>query len=174
MKLYTFNEKTLDFERVRTPWIWRTLFIISCLFLLSSSFVEKEYVPTEAIILKETKTEEEIFEMVDRMPFKYPDIIKAQILIETGHFKDEVFKHNNNLFGMRLAKQRLTLATGDNLRHATYETVEESLYDRLIYEAMYLNKFNRDEYLMFLDRVYAEAGGKYSKMIESLIKKRNF
>lgn len=88
--------------------------------------------------------------------------------------EDEVFKHNNNLFGMRLAKQRLTLTTGDNLRHATYETVEESLYDRLIYEAMYLNKFNRNEYLRFLDRVYAEAGEKYSKMIESLIKGRNF
>lgn len=173
MRLYRFNNKTLDFETVITPWVWRTLFVISCLFLLSFSFAEKEYVPTEAIIIKETKTEEEIFEMVDRMPFKHKDIIKAQILIETGHFKDNVFKHNNNLFGMRLARQRLTLATGDNLKHAVFETVEESLYDRLIYEALYLNKFNRDEYLKFLNRVYAEAGEEYSKMIESLIKSRN-
>lgn len=172
MELYRFNKETLDFERVRTPWVWRTLFVISCLFLLSFSFDEKEYVPTEAVVFKETKTEEEIFEMVDRMPFKHKDIIKAQILIETGHFKDEVFKHNNNLFGMRLAKQRLTLATGDNLKHAVFETVEESLYDRLIYEALYLNKLNREQYFSFLDRLYAEGEG-YSTTLKQIIKNNN-
>lgn len=169
MELYRFNKKTLDFETVRTPWVWRTLFVISCLFLLSFTFAEREYVPTEAIVFKETKTEEEIFEMVDRMPFKYKDIIKAQILIETGHFKDDVFKHNNNLFGMRLAKQRLTLATGDNLKHAVFETVEESLYDRLIYEALYLNKLNREQYFSFLDRLYAEGEG-HSTRLKQIIK----
>jgi uncharacterized FlgJ-related protein len=169
MELYRFNKETLDYETVRTPWVWRTLFVISCLFLLSFTFAEREYVPTEVIVFKETKTEEEIFEMVDRMPFKYKDIVKAQILIETGHFKDEVFKHNNNLFGMRLAKQRLTLATGDNLKHAVFETVEESLYDRLIYEAMYLNKLNREQYFSFLDRLYAEGEG-YSTRLKQIIK----
>lgn len=168
MKLYTFNEKTLDFERVRTPWIWRTLFIISCLFLLSSSFVEKEYVPTEAIILKETKTEEEVFEMVDRMPFKYPDIIKAQILLETGHLTSEVYKHNNNLFGMRVAKQRLTLAKGENLKHAYFESLEDCIIDRLVYEAKYLNNLNREQYFDFLDRLYAE-GDNYSNKLKQII-----
>lgn len=165
---FKYNKTTLDFERTYTHLIWRTLFVIACLFMLSFSMIEKEYIPTEKYVVEKPITEETIFEMVDRLPFKYPDIIKAQILLETGHLTSEVYKHNNNLFGMRVAKQRLTLAKGENLKHAYFESVEDCVIDRLVYEAKYLNGLDREQYFHFLDRLYAE-GDNYSNTLKQII-----
>lgn len=177
MKVYKYNSEKLVFES--TDVLFKYKITISCLILLitflSTKVIQKplkEYVQTE-IVIKEEDKQQKLFEQIDNLPFKYPDIIKAQMIIETSHFKSAVYKENNNAFGMRLAKQRLTLATGDNLKHATYRTVEESVIDRLIYESKYMSKLSREEYFSFLDRLYAEGEG-YSTKLKQIIKNNKF
>ena len=48
---------------------------------------------------------EMVFNAVDDMEFKFKDIVKAQAILESGHFNSDVFKQNNNVFGIRLPKK---------------------------------------------------------------------
>jgi hypothetical protein len=169
--LYKYNKNKLLFEETYFPYIWKTLFFISLLFLLSSMiYNDVKYIQTEQIIIEVKEyTQKNIFKRIDELPFKYPDIVKAQVLLETGHLKSEVYKHNNNLFGMRLPRRRITTATGSNLNHATYNSIEDSIIDRLIYEVKYMSKLSEVEYYNFLDRLYTE-GDNYSNKLKIIIK----
>lgn len=171
--IFKFNKEKLDFERTNMLVECRTVvFILLCaITFMSFNSLKKEYVKTE-VVLKEKDYKKTVFQMVDNLPFKYKDIVKAQALLESGCFKSPVFKQNNNTFGMRLATTRLSTATGDDLNHATYKTVEDCVIDRLLYETKYLHSLSREDYLKYLDRVYAEAGG-YDKILEKVIRQNN-
>lgn len=176
--MYKFNEQKLLFEETNILFKYNVAIgmLILSVFLLSFVAVKKpikEYIETEIVIKKEEVKEKEIFERIDELPFKYPEIVKAQAIIESSHFKSIVFKQNNNVFGMRLARVRTTLATGDNLKHATFKNVEESIIDRLLYESKYMSGLSKEEYYSFLDRLYAE-GDNYSKKLKQIIKNNNF
>jgi uncharacterized FlgJ-related protein len=54
---------------------------------------------------------------------------------ETGLFTSPIYKNNHNLFGMRLAKQRDTLAIGDKSGYANYNSNEDSIKDMLLWFA---------------------------------------
>jgi uncharacterized FlgJ-related protein len=174
MELYKFNQNTLDYELTNV--ISKYKVIISVLFIsvFSLSFVaikkpSKEYIETE-ITLKQDDNQKKLFDRIDELPFEYPDIVKAQMVLETANFKSKVFKFNNNAFGMKLARQRITTAIDDNLNHAVYKSVEESIIDRLLYETKYMSKLSREDYFNFLDKLYAE-GDNYSKTLKNIILK---
>lgn len=186
MVLYKFDEQSLAYRRINKPvyllkYIGITLGICLAFGIFSSmQYVEKtktELVKSEAIInlvTNESFSKQKFFEEVDRSNFKYPDIIKAQALIESQHFSSPVWKENNNALGMRLPNTRFTVATGSNLGHATYKPWKDCIKDRLIYEALYLNDLTKTQYYKYLDKVYARAGSTYySDLIKKLIKQRN-
>jgi uncharacterized FlgJ-related protein len=146
--------------------------------ILLSSFIgrektEIEYIKTETevnLITNNSFSKDNLIKEIQCLPFKYKDVILAQCILESGNFKSPVFKQCNNLLGLREAKQRLTLATGTHLNHATFTTWKECLLDRLIFEAKYMHDLSRSEYLTYLGRVYSESGG-YDKVLEQIIKK---
>ena len=176
MILVRYNKETLNIEEVKYWKVFVCFFGIILLFLLSSFIMPKDeeikYIKTETevnIITNNSFSEENLIKEIQRLPFKYKDVILAQCILESGNFKSPVFKQCNNLLGLREAKQRLTLATGTHLNHATFKTWKECLLDRLIFEAKYMHDLSRSEYLFYLNKVYAEAGG-YSKVLEQMIK----
>ena len=114
-------------------------------------------------------TKEKFLKEIEKYSFKYPDIIVAQAMLESSHFKSPVFIENNNMFGMREAKVRISTSKGSNLNHAYYDTWKDCIADRALYEAQYLSKLSREEYLIYLDKVYAEGKG-YSRLINKIIK----
>ena len=186
MVLYKFDEQKLAYCRINKPayllkYIGITLGICLTVGIFSSmQYIEKQkvqFIKSEAVInliTNESFSKEKFFEEVDRSNFKYPDIIKAQALIESQHFTSPVWKENNNALGMRLPNSRFTVATGTNLGHATYKTWKDCIKDRLIYEALYLNDLSRNQYFKYLDKVYARAGSTaYSDLIKTVIKQRN-
>jgi uncharacterized FlgJ-related protein len=186
MVLYKFDEQKLAYCKINKPayllkYIGITLGICLTVGIFSSmQYVEKtkvEMIKSEAVInliTNESFSKEKFFEEVDRSHFKFPDIIKAQALIESQHFSSPVWKENNNALGMRLPNSRFTVATGSNLGHATYRTWKDCIKDRLIYEALYLNDLSKNQYYTYLDKVYARAGStNYSDLIKTLIKQRN-
>lgn len=102
----------------------------------------------------------------------YPNVVYSQACLETGHFKSRLFIENNNLFGMKIPKQRATLNIGD-LEFAKFNNWKECVLDYAIWQAKYCSKFKtEDEYLNYLQKVYAE-NKLYKKLLLNMMKNGN-
>ena len=187
MKLFKFDEKSLTFQKVnKLTYLLKYVGITLGLCLIFGIFTSLKYTEIEKIkfiesemyinlVTNDSFTREKFYDEIDRSGFKFPEIIKAQALIESTHFSSPVWNENNNALGMRLPRSRFTLATGENLKHATFRNWKDCIKDRMIYEALYLHKLNKTQYYAYLDKVYARAGGaKYSDLIKQIIKQNNF
>ena len=179
-KIYTFNSETLEPEIVNTV-KYKVYFVGSLLlfFILLSSFIsaKKEnikYIQTEITInTRDTiQLKQDIFKEIDRLPFKFRHIVKAQAILESSHFKSPVFTQNMNTFGMRVARSRPTLCISENLGHAVYKSLEDCVLDRFTFEVLYLKNLSEEDYYLYLDRSYAEGNG-YSKMLKSIVRSNN-
>jgi uncharacterized FlgJ-related protein len=107
---------------------------------------------------------------------KYPEVVFAQAVLESGHFKSTVFKSNNNLFGMKYPKVRETLATGSNRGYATFYSWKDSVKDYKMWQDRFIQKrsiSNRNEYLIYLDKIYCQTTG-YSTLLKRIIKKFDY
>lgn len=104
---------------------------------------------------------------------KFPHIVLAQSILETGHWTSTIFKENHNLFGMKEARQRVKTALGTQLNHAYYCDWESSLYDYAFYQSRYMSKAKTEEqYFQALGQSYAESKT-YVQNLKSIIKKEN-
>lgn len=145
--------------------------ILVALFVLTSlTKNKKEDDPND--VINDSFTKQALVDEIKCHRFKYPDIVLAQAVLESGHFKSAVFKANNNLFGMKQPKKRYNLCNGTNLNHALYDNWKLCVEDRMIYEALYLNDMSRIQYKRFLDKTYAK-GKNYSGILEKLIVKND-
>lgn len=118
---------------------------------------------TKTIIINESLKEKafspaKLKSYILELNIRFPHIIYAQARLESGNFKSEVFKTNNNLFGMKKATRRPTTAKGTELNHAYYETWQESVVDYAFWQQKYLYDVRTEaEYLQYLGANYAEA-----------------
>lgn len=102
-------------------------------------------------------SEENLRDYLEQLNIKYPHIVYAQAIQETGHFTSDIFKENNNLFGMKIARQRPTTALGTRRNHAYYRNWMDSVKDYALYQAAYLGHIKTEEdYLKFIGNSYAE------------------
>jgi len=114
-------------------------------------------------------SESNLIKLIKQEGIKYPEIALAQAKIETGHFKSNVFKNNNNAFGMKLAKNRPTTAIGEDNNHATYISWVQSVKDYKLWQNRIINKLQtRKKYLNYLDKYYA-TNKKYVNLIKQMI-----
>lgn len=146
------------------------MFILAITFTLTSNSSK----PTQIPVIQEVKTtdftEEKLIEYVKELNIKFPHIVLAQARLESGNFKSNIFKENNNLFGMKEAKQRISTNKGTNLGHAKYESWKECVLDYALYQATYLSKFKTEEqYYSYLADNYA-ANGRYVKLLKDIAK----
>ena len=184
MIYWKFNENTLRWEKNKrkTKWFWGTI-----ITLIIGSFVGGRFAKFEALdnfekellildIQQERNkfTQEKLVDELKRLNVKYPHIVMAQSILETGHWKSQVFKANHNLFGMKQANIRINTAKGTNLNHAFYENWQESLYDYAFYQCRYMSTIrSENDYFLALDATYAEAGGDYSKALKQVIEREH-
>lgn len=133
-------------------------------------------VETKEIILPvagEVFSNEALLDYMKKLNMKFYKIVYAQAVLETGHFKSDSFKNGNNLFGMKVAKQRPTTAIGEYLGHAKYSSWKQSVMDYALYQSKYLSKIkSKEEYFSYLQKNYAEDPG-YIKKIKSIMGKLN-
>lgn len=102
-------------------------------------------------------TPDNLMIVIERSGIRFPDIVFAQAMLETGHFKSRIFVEANNLFGMKLARSRPTTAIGEYSGHAMYEDWVSSVMDYALYQSAYLRKLKtRDQYYEYLSQNYAE------------------
>lgn len=185
MKLFYYNEKDLTYKKVNVLRFILASIILSILTYMYGFLEGREdqivhLTPQEKEIILlnvsdttgEFSTEKMVY-LMKELNIKYPHIVYAQSLIETGHFDSKIFKENNNLFGMKQARTRVTTAQGTQYNHAYYDNWRESVYDYAFYQCRYLSGLkNEEEYLAYLGRSYAEDPN-YLKKIRQLVEREN-
>lgn len=180
---YKFDDKKLIFikNKKKITLFWCSLFLISVGFFMIGRHVQikpLDILEKEVFII-DCKGEDEKFsrdkfiEEIKRLEIKFPHIVMAQSIVETGKWKSEIFKQNNNLFGMKEAKSRINTAVGTNLNYAYYQNWKESVYDYAFYQCQYLSQIKtEEEYFSYLESSYAESP-EYVASIRSTIQKEN-
>lgn len=140
------------------------------LFLGGNTVKEVEVIKTQYVEVCDgvTFSEEELIRAIKELKFKHPHIVLAQAKVETGHFTSNIFKENNNLFGMKVAWNRPTTAVGKNRGHAVYSSWRESLLDYAIYSSYYTNYDTETELYAHLGRSYAE-DPRYTELLKSVV-----
>lgn len=129
----------------------------------------------QAIIIKKSDEfeREKLVEMLKDLNVKFPHIVMAQSIQETGHWKSGIFLENHNLFGMKEASRRITTAEGTNRNHAYYNHWRESVYDYAFYQCRYLAGIKSEtEYFQYIGATYAEDSG-YVEAIKKVIAREN-
>jgi len=185
MKFYYYNESDLSYNKVRVLPIALFIIIAGILSYMygylegrQDQIVHLTPQEKEIILLNVSDTtsefsQEKMVSLMKELNMKFPHIVYAQSLIETGHFDSKIFHENHNLFGMKQARTRVTTAQGTQYNHAYYENWRESVYDYAFYQCRYLSGLkNEEEYLAYLGRSYAEDPNYLSK-IRNLVKKEN-
>lgn len=129
----------------------------------------------QAIIIKKSDEfeKEKLVQMLKDLNVKFPHIVMAQSIQETGHWKSGIFLENHNLFGMKEASRRITTAEGTNRNHAYYNHWRESVYDYAFYQCRYLSGIKSEsEYFQYIGATYAEDSG-YVEAIKKVIAREN-
>lgn len=136
--------------------------------ILGFILLNKSALPTSS---NEKPNYENVFNSILECDIEFPDIVFAQSVLESGHYKSEIFRANNNMFGMRMPNHRQTVATGKNLGYAVYLNWKLSVTDYMLWQrnVMKTKKFSRSQYYTYLDKLYASEG--YSTKLKSIVKR---
>jgi uncharacterized FlgJ-related protein len=179
---YRFNQEKLTFERTNVSnTLLKTIGVILGISIIlgltrdPQKEVKELSYEEKLIVIREYNefSQEKLVEKISELNFKFPHIILAQTMQETGHYKSTIFRENNNLFGMKEAKLRATLAQGTDRGHAYYNSWQESVYDYAMYYNSYLRKIKtEDEYFEYLKQNYAEDPD-YVPRLKDIIRKKN-
>ena len=157
----------------------KTLILIFC--LLSWGLEAPPVIATSSITLSQSHKEEPpefskdaLWCYILEKGILHPEIVFSQAVLETGNFTSRIFRENHNLFGMKLAKVRPTVATGEQYRHATYCSWQDSVNDYLLWQQMWQKTpiDTEHHYYTLLDRLYAEDQD-YVKIVK-LVRKQNY
>lgn len=99
---------------------------------------------------------EGVLTLLDILNVEHPHIVLAQMRIESGNFKSDLAKNNNNFFGMKYPRQRATVAQGSDGCYAYYRSWSYSVLDYAIWQRIYASGLTEEEYLEMLSEKYAE------------------
>ncbi len=180
MKLYTFDKNTLTYNKIfqLNKFVKLALLFVTSILLLgvSSGPIKKEYITdTERFFIIEEHNsfnEGKLIEEISKLNFKFPHIVLAQAILETGHFESKIFVENNNLFGMKEARVRLNLAEGTQYGHAYYNNWKESVTDYALWYSTFAYKCKSEKQLYkLLNKQYAEANY-YPQALKRIIEKQ--
>lgn len=182
---YKWNSKMLQYDKVCMK--KSSLIIIGIVIAILSigylfgyftkkESIVKEFTETEQIVMiqeVDTFSQTALVQMLKDLNVKYPYIVLAQSIVETGHWNSRIFYENHNLFGMKEARRRITTAEGTARNHAYYNHWRESVYDYAFYQCRYLGRIESEAaYFEYLAASYAEAPN-YVGSLKATIKNEN-
>ena len=181
--IYKYDKKMLEYKQINLSSISiKFILAIIVLTIIMSLTTKPDYKQLDdlnereiSIVLSKHNefSQNRLVNRIKELNFKFPHIVLAQAMLETGNFESKMFNENNNLFGMKEAKVRLNTAGGTQYGHAYYDSWVESLYDYALYSATYLHKLKSEqEYYEYLSKFYAEDTS-YVKRLKEIITKEN-
>lgn len=105
---------------------------------------------------KQEISAERVLTLLDTLNVEHPHIVFAQMRLESGNFKSDLAKNNDNFFGMKYPRQRATVAQGVDRGYAYYRSWSYSVLDYAIWQRRYASGLTEEEYLEMLSEKYAE------------------
>lgn len=174
--LYKFDKNNLEYKRIDKTLLIPYLALLGILFvLIISQSSTKQKIEDTKHIAEETKililnesvkfTPEKLKQYLVELNIKFPHIVYAQTKLETGNFESKIFRENNNLFGMKVARIRPTTNKGEQYNHAVFNNWKESVVDYALYQASYLRDIKTEtQYYEYLANNYAEDPNYISKI----------
>ena len=165
MKFYYLNQKSVDFVEIKKI----VIFIVFTVLFSSTIWVSHYYgvkkgrlsqITENDVVLLYYKSENNNFtrrnfyEYLKEINIKFPEIVFAQAMKESG-FKSFLFRNNNNPFGMKEASKRAKTQDGSEYGHAYYQTWKHAAIDYALYQASIgVHKIKTEEdYLEFLQEM---------------------
>lgn len=149
------------------------LIIISFFFgaRYSHFFFNNEINNIEMIYHDKDFSKEKLIKLIKKINVKYPHIVMAQSMVESGHYRSKIFLSNNNLFGMKRSTSRITTSDSLQYGYAYYFSWTESVYDYAFLQSTYLHRIKtEEEYFTYLSCNYAESEN-YVKLLKQVIKR---
>lgn len=158
----------------------KILISVTLLLILSQNFFGKS--KNKEIVIKENVKEEnienlknefsndELKKYLKEIHIKFPDIVYAQAVLETGNFCSPLFIAHSNMFGMKLAKNRPQVYSyvtkNGYIGHGN--NWKESVINYALFQAAYMRKLNKDQYYAYLKDNYAEDPN-YVKKLKKIV-----
>jgi uncharacterized FlgJ-related protein len=171
--IYKFNESELQFVRVKWPQRIIALAVIVAAISTIVSFsvsLDKKLIERQVIVIMEKQNRfdsTKLISEIKKMNFAFPYIVYGQAVLETNNFRSRIFLENKNLFGMRVATQRVNVCKGSQYDHACYNSWIDSVIDYGLYYATYLSRLTTEsDYYDYLSQFYAEDKNYISKLKE--------
>ena len=184
MTMYKFDKKNLVYTDVTFKLFTLGIIAIMVLTIISTTFILRNInnvklisEETKSIIIKENQKEnefspEKLKAYILQLNIRFPNIVYAQAVLESGNFQSDIFRTNNNLMGMRRATTRPTTNKGEQFDFAVYDNWRSSVEDYAMFAASYLNNIKtEDEYFAYLKANYCTDSG-YVDRIKVIIKQQ--
>ncbi|MDA3854978.1 MAG: glucosaminidase domain-containing protein [Candidatus Woesearchaeota archaeon] len=136
------------------------VFLLFIVISISISFKEPPKMKLPEVKKDKIITKQEILSSIWKeiiyLKLEHPEIVYSQILLETGYLSSELFKTNNNLFGMRISGSRATTSNKIINGYKWYPHWKDSLLDYALLQMAFYKGKSKKEYHEKLKRVYAE------------------
>ena len=150
--------------------------IILVFYFIPNTIYKDKHKHFSAIKLNDTSLDY-ISEKIIEFDIQHPDVVLAQSILESQVYKKDIIK-NNNLFGMKSAWVRQTVALNPRkYEYAKYASIDSSILDYKLWQIQYANNLTRQQYLLKLQQIYA-SDTLYVKKLLNIIKNesrfRNF
>ena len=149
--------------------VMKLFFTCAIIIAICGAFISirKETASTRIEETENIALSDEILAYILDLRIENSYIVYAQARLESGNFTSEIFKENNNLFGMKVAERRPTTAIGVNRGHAVYKSWRESVIDYALMQAAYYRGLDEKTYLDKICSVYA-TDPNYRKRLEEM------
>lgn len=156
---------------------WTATIILLGVLAYSGAYLEKKMInamvefPEEEVVVerdcidlviyvhevgKQEINAERVLTLLDTLNVEHSHIVFAQMRLESGNFKSDLAKNNDNFFGMKYPRQRATVARGVDRGYACYRSWSYSVLDYAIWQRRYASGLTEEEYLEMLSEKYAE------------------
>ena len=166
MSLFYFDKEKLTYEKIPLTTYVKCAGVAGAMFVLGwvsstnetiNKIVHLKQIDTTIVAKDRPFSEDALIELLKNCNIKYPHIVLAQAKLESNNFKSKIFKQNNNMFGMRKARQRITTAETEKSTYAYYRDWVDSVHDYAMYQSSVMSNVpNESEYFNKLGERYAE------------------
>lgn len=161
-KLFTYNIEKLSYEPITTvgymPYVGALALAFGLGWMSSTNTIFNRIIHNNTTIVTTIPfSEDALIEQLNKCNVKYPHIVLAQAKLESNNFTSKVFKENNNMFGMRKARRRITSSQSEKNTYAYYRDWVDCVYDYAMYQSEVMcSVSNEDGYFAKLGEKYAE------------------
>ena len=168
---FYYDVKELQYKRMN-GWLFLVLIIFSTItFSLGWLAAEKNEIARikkfedeeKLVIIKngDKFSEEKLILFINELNFKWPEVVYAQAILESGSkFNSDINIENNNYFGMKMANIRVHTQLAENLDHAVFLNWRMSVIDYALFWSTYLSDLKtKEEYYQYIEKHYSKTPG---------------